>query len=65
MMANLNQSLEFDVVEMLVIDYGKTLKKEETRDISNFEEYELVDDEPVPSNEDPLEVAPLWNISHP
>lgn len=45
MMANLNQSLEFDVVEMLVIDYGKTLKKEETRDISNFEEYELVDDE--------------------
>jgi len=45
MMANLNQSLEFDVVEMLVIDYGKTLKKEETRDISNFEQYELVDDE--------------------
>ena len=45
MMANLNQSLEFDVVEMLVVDYGKNLKKEETRDISNFEEYELVDDE--------------------
>lgn len=42
-MANLNQNLDFETVELIVIDYGKTLKKEETRDIANFEKFEIVD----------------------
>ena len=43
-MANLNQPLAFDVCEMIVVDYDKTLKNEETQDISNFENFEIVDD---------------------
>ena len=43
-MANLNQALAFDVCEMIVIDYNKTLKNEETQDISNFENFEIIDD---------------------
>ena len=43
-MANLNQALAFDVCEMIVVDYNKTLKNEETRDISNFENFEIIDD---------------------
>ena len=42
---NLNQSLDYDTVEPLVLDYKKELKKEESRDISNFEEFEIIDDE--------------------
>ena len=44
-MATLNHSLTFEVAELLVVDYDKTLKKEESADISNFEEYEIIDDE--------------------
>lgn len=42
---NLNQVISFENAEIVVLDYGKTLKKSETRDISNFEEYEVIDDE--------------------
>ena len=42
-LTNLNQSLDFSTVELLVVDYDKELKKEETRDISNFEEFEIID----------------------
>lgn len=44
-MANLNHPLSFEVAELLVVDYNKTLKKEETADISNFENFEVHDDE--------------------
>ena len=43
-MANINSSLEYDVCEMLVVDYNKELKKEEALDITNFENYEIIDD---------------------
>jgi translation initiation factor IF-2 len=42
-MANINQEINYDTCEMIVIDYDKKLKKEETTDKSNFEEYEIVD----------------------
>ena len=45
LMMNLNQVVSFENAEIVVLDYGKTLKKSETRDISNFEEYEVIDDE--------------------
>ena len=45
LMMNLNQVISFENAEIFVLDYGKTLKKSETRDISNFEEYEVIDDE--------------------
>ena len=44
-MASLNNSLNFDTVELLSIDYNKTVKKEETLDISNFENYEIEEKE--------------------
>mgnify|MGYP000321325343 FL=1 len=44
-MATLNQAINFDVAELLVVDYDKVLKREETTDIANFEEFEIIDDE--------------------
>lgn len=43
-MATVNQSLTFEVAELLVVDYNKTLKEEEAADISNFEKYEIIDE---------------------
>jgi len=56
-MANVNQSLDFDTCEVLVTDYNKVLKKEETADISNFENYEIEDRE-----EDLVERPPVVTI---
>ena len=42
-MASLNESLDFDTAEIIVSDYDKVLKREETTDISNFENYEIED----------------------
>ena len=44
-MANLNASIDFDTAEIVCLDYNKTLKKDSTRDETNFEELEIVDDE--------------------
>ena len=44
-LANLNQPLDFSTAELLVVDYDKELKREEARDIANFEEYEIIDKE--------------------
>ena len=44
-MANMNQTLTFDTVELVLLDYKKKLKKEESVDKSNFEQYEIIDRE--------------------
>ena len=44
-MASLNQSIDFETAEVLVLDYDKVLKREETKDISNFENFEIEDRE--------------------
>ena len=44
-MLNLNSSVSFDDAELVVIDYNKELKKEETMDASNFEKLEINDAE--------------------
>ncbi|MBR1416782.1 MAG: translation initiation factor IF-2 [Bacilli bacterium] len=44
-MVNMTMPVEFEAAELVALDYGKTLKKDTTQDISNFEEYEVVDDE--------------------
>ena len=43
LMLNLNQTIDFENAEIIALDYGKTLKREETQDVANFEEYEIVD----------------------
>ena len=45
LMVNINSSITFENAELLVSDYKKTLKNEEEADISNFEAYEIVDDD--------------------
>ena len=42
-MVNLNQNIDFETTEVLVSDYDKVLKREETADISNFENFEIED----------------------
>ncbi len=44
-MANVNYSLNYDLAELLVVDYNKKLNREELHDISNFESYEVTDKE--------------------
>lgn len=56
-MATVNQSVDYDTAEVLVADYNKELKKEETADISNFEEFEINDRE-----EDLKERPPIITI---
>ena len=43
-MASLNNSLSFDDVEMVIVDYDKTLKTFESQDKVNFEKLEINDD---------------------
>ena len=45
LMLNINQSIDFENAEIVALDYGKTLKREETQDIANFEQYETMDKE--------------------
>ena len=42
---NLNASIDFETAEIVALDYNKTLKKDTTRDETNFEELEIIDDE--------------------
>ena len=42
-MAGVNQSVDFDSAEVIVSEYDKVLKKEETADIANFESLEIED----------------------
>ena len=44
-MATINNAITFENAEILVLDYNKELKREETKDISNFENFEIEDDE--------------------
>ncbi len=45
LMLGLNDSIDFENAEIVVLDYHKTLKKEETQDLANFEEFEIIDKE--------------------
>lgn len=43
-MASINQSIDYDSAEVIASEYDKVLKKAETADISNFENFEIEDD---------------------
>jgi len=45
LMVTLNQTIDFENAEIISLDYNKVLKKEETQDVANFEEYEIIDKE--------------------
>ena len=44
MMSTVNNQINYETAEIIVSDYNKELKREEARDITNFEEYEIIDD---------------------
>ena len=56
-MAGVNQTVDYDSAEIITSEFGKTLKKEETADISNFENFEIADKE-----EDLVERPPVVTV---
>ena len=56
-MSNLTMSISFEDAEVVALEYNKVLKKDTTQDITNFEEYEIVD-----SKEDLVKRPPVVTI---
>ena len=54
LMLSLNQPIDFENAEIIAILYNKTLKREETQDVTNFESYEIIDKE-----EDLVKIHPV------
>ncbi len=44
-MVSLNQAIDYDNASLIAMEYDKNLKKEETQNVANFEEYEITDNE--------------------
>lgn len=62
-MLNLNQVIDFETAEVLALDYGKTLKRQETQDISNFEEFEIIDNEEDLQDRPPV-ITVMGHVDH-
>ena len=62
-MASVNQSLDYDTVEVIATDYDKVLKKEEQADIVNFENYEIEDKEQDLQERPPV-VTIMGHVDH-
>ena len=62
-LTNINQTIDFATAEILVEDYGLTLKKEEKGDIANFEEYEIIDNEKDLKERPPV-VTIMGHVDH-
>ena len=45
LMLSLNQPIDFENAEIIALDYNKILKRQETQDVTNFEEYVIIDKE--------------------
>ncbi len=56
-MVTINNTISFENAEILVLDYDKELKREETADVTNFEAFEIID-----NPEDLVERAPVVTI---
>lgn len=44
LLCTINHAISFENAEILVLEYNKELKHEETADVTNFEEFEVMDD---------------------
>lgn len=63
MMMNINALIDYDTAEIIVSDYSKKLKREETTNETNFEELEIIDDEKDLEERPPV-VTIMGHVDH-
>lgn len=63
MLVTINSPITYENAELLMSDYGKELKREETSDVTNFEEFEIIDDEKDLENRPPV-VTIMGHVDH-
>ena len=62
-MSSMNTVISYDDASVLALEFNKTLKKEETQDIANFEMYE-VEDNPKDLEERPPVITIMGHVDH-
>ncbi len=63
LMIGINDGVDYEVAEMLASEYKKVLKTEDTRDVTNFETYEIIDNEEDLEKRPPI-VTIMGHVDH-
>ncbi len=63
MMISLPQGIDFETAEIVVSEYGKQLKRAETQDVTNFEQYEIIDKEEDLESRPPV-ITIMGHVDH-